>query len=199
MQALTYQKANVPPGRSGDWIVEEFTQEDRGPARQPYVPRWARYRPGTYLRLKRGHTVFMTDLYEEWWTQREAIAQARRRGGQVLVTGLGLGLVVDAMLQGPGAKVELVTVVESSRDVIRLVRVHLESRWGNRLKVVRANAFTWHPPVGIRYSVAWHDIWPNPYDKSILPEMDELERRFAPYCDWQACWAREWLASRQQG
>ena len=42
---------------------------------------------------------FMTDLYEEWWTQKNAIDEACRRGGHLLVTGLGLGMIVEAIVK----------------------------------------------------------------------------------------------------
>lgn len=193
-----YLKADIPPGRSGEWVVERFTQEDRGPVEQPLTPEWMRYRPGDYTRLRKGPVTFMTDLYEEWWTQRRAIAEAWARGGRVLITGLGLGLVVDAILARAGSPVERVTIVEQSPDVIRLVADPLQARHPGRVEIVQADALTWLPPDGARYTVGWHDIWPNPYDASILPEMDEAERRYAPYCDWQACWAREWAQSRRE-
>lgn len=193
-----YLKADVPPGRSGEWVVEHFTQEDRGAVDQPLSPQWMRYRPGEYTRLKKGPVTFMTDLYEEWWTQRRAIAEAARRGGHVLVTGLGLGLVVDAMFRQPESAVERVTVIEQSADVIRLVADSLEQRYPGRVEIIEADALRWDPPADARFSVGWHDIWPNPYDATITAEMDAVERRYAACCDWQACWAREWAESRRE-
>ena len=66
------------------------------------------------------------------------------------------------------------------------------------LEVVHASAFDWHPPFGARYSVVWHDIWPNPFDPAGHPEMEILERRYAPYCDWQGSWSRECLRAEGQ-
>jgi hypothetical protein len=133
----------------------------------------------------------MTDTFEEWASQRHAVARACRDGGKVLVSGLGLGVVVDSMLRTPGSRVEHVTVLEASEDVIHLVGPTLEARHGGRISIVHGDAFAWTPQADARYSVGWHDIWPNPYDQRILAEMDLLERRFAPYCAWQGSWGRE--------
>ena len=140
----------------------------------------------------------MSDLYAEWHLQRHAIIEAWRRGGQVLTTGLGLGQIVDCFLGDPGGKVEGVTVIEASASVLKLVAPHLKARWGGQLEIIHANAFDWLPPKGACYTVGWHDIWPNPYDTTILDEMDQLERRFAPYCTWQGCWSREFTTQRKQ-
>lgn len=130
----------------------------------------------------------MTDMFDEWWTQRVAIDESRRRGGRILITGLGLGLVVEEILSDGGDNLQSITVVEQSADVIRLVGPHLLSRYPGRLEIVCADAFTWTPPHGVHYSVVWHDIWPNPLDARCAEEIGRLESRYAPWCDWQGSW-----------
>lgn len=188
-ETLTHFRSEAPAGRSGEWVVEKFVEPETGQA--DTRPNGFRSPPGTYTRLRRGHEVFMTDLYPEWWTQRTPIREGLRRGGSVLVTGLGLGLVVEALLADRDGPVADVTVIERSPDVIRLIGPYLSAKFGARVKIVQADAFAWLPPPDARYTVGWHDIWPNPHDRSRWPEMEELERRFAPYCDWQGCWMRE--------
>ncbi len=194
METLPYFKSDIPPGRSGGWSLERF--EVRGEAKVDHrthdVPSCARRRPGTYTRLKRGDEVFMTDLYDEWYTQKVAIDQACQRGGHVLIGGLGLGLVVESLLRTPDATVERITVVEKSPEVIELVAAHLLERYQGRLEVIEADVFTWQPPEGAHYSVIWHDIWPNPQAPETLPEMDSLEARYGPLSDWHGCWPREY-------
>ena len=186
-----FVRSDAPPGTSGEWSLETFAvDEPMGPDGRP---EWCQSPPGIYRRLKRGSEVFMTDLRQEWWTQRVAVAEACRRGGAVLVTGLGLGQVVESMLQTPGSRVEEVAVVELSRDVIALVGDHLEAKYPGRVRVFQGNAFAWRPPAGARYTVGWHDIWPNPHDAGRWPEMEALEIRYRRYCDWQGSWVREYL------
>lgn len=136
----------------------------------------------------------MTDTHEEWWTQRRSIEEACQRGGHVLITGLGLGVVMESMFQSPGSRVENVTIVEASAEVIGLVAPHFKDRYGERLTIEHASAFDWVPAQDAHFSVAWHDIWPNPYDPAIAPEMDRLIDRYATYCDWQGCWGRDGFA-----
>ena len=183
-----YIKSDLPAGRCGSWSIEHFTVADPGPADSR--PACFQSPGGAYTRLKENNEVFMTDLYDEWWTQRSAIAEARTRGGDVLITGLGLGLVVMSVLQSPGTRVRRVVVVERSAEVIELVAAHLQQRYGDRVEIVNADAFTWQPPHGQRFSVGWHDIWPNPHERGVMKQAAELERRFAPLCDWQGNWVR---------
>jgi len=114
-----YIKSSLPAGRSGDWSIEKFFVQT--PGHKDTRPECFQSPAGTYTRLKEGNEVFMTDLYDEWWTQRMAIEQAGVRGGDVLVTGLGLGLVATSMLEFPERRVKRVVVIERSTDVIRLV------------------------------------------------------------------------------
>lgn len=151
-------------------------------------PEWARTPPGWYSRLRRGHEVFMTDTHDEWWTQRIAIDEARWRGGKILITGLGLGLIVEEILADSPQSATRITVIEKSPDVIRLVGPHLQQRFPAQLEIVCADAYTWMPPEGIRYSVVWHDIWPNPKDPACASEIDRLQQRYARWCDWQGSW-----------
>jgi hypothetical protein len=192
-QLPPYIKSSIPAGRSGDWSIEKFSV--RPPRQRDNRPACFQSRAGTYTRLKKGNEVFMTDLYDEWWTQRIAIEQARMRGGDVLITGLGLGLVVASILEPPGARVERVVVIERSADVIGLVAPPLESRYDGRIEVINADAFEWLPPTGQRFSVAWHDIWPNPHQPGVLAQAERLECRYAPCCAWQGNWVREYRAA----
>lgn len=190
---LRYAKSGVPEGRSGAWAVERFVIRDpgRGRPETDTRPSWARAEPGVYTRLRSGAVDFMTDLFEEWWSQRPAMEEAVRRGGDVLVTGLGLGMVAGTILEAE-APVSSVTVVEASVDVVELVGPHLEALYPDRLTIVAADAFEWVPPPGARYSVAWHDIWPSPFDPRGVAESRELMARYAPYADWQGSWVLEY-------
>lgn len=134
----------------------------------------------------------MTDTADEWMSHREAIRQAARRGGHVLINGLGLGLVVEAMLRNPVRQVEHMTVIELSEDVIRLVGSYLAERYGSRLRIVQDDAFAWRPPENARFTVVWHDLWHRP-DPDVLPQVDRLEQIYAERCDWQGSWPREYV------
>ena len=126
-----YFKCELPEATSGEWAVDRF-RVGAGEPTHDRRPSFAARRPGRYTVLRRGTTHFMTDLYEEWWTQKSAIDEACRRGGHLLITGLGLGMIVESVLRPAESAVERVTVLELSPDVIALVAPHLARRFGDR-------------------------------------------------------------------
>ena len=194
---MRYIKSSTPASRSGAWSVEKFFVKRTGVP--DHRPASFRSPAGIYTRLKKGNEVFMTDLYDEWWTQRIAIEQARQRGGNVLITGLGLALVVTSILEPPENRVSQVIVIEKSVDVIELVAPRLQNHYSERFVVINADAYKWKPPAGQRFSVAWHDIWPNPHEPGVMTQATRLEQHYMPYCDWQGNWIREYRASESAG
>jgi len=192
--ALDYFQTEVPTGRSGPWVVERLVLAEReyDPAADPR-PDCFKFRPGQFTILRRHGEHFMTDFYDEWWTQRQGILEAVERGGDVLITGLGLGLVAEAMLRPPQSRVNRITIVELSPDVIHLVAPYLQSRYPGRIDIVNASAFTWQPPAGAHFSVAWHDIWPNPYAKEIDADVSRLEEHYRAFAGWQGFWPKSYL------
>lgn len=159
-----------------------------------------RFRPGEYTELRQGGITFMTDLYDEWWTQRRAIERARSVGGRVLITGLGLGMVVEAILSTPAsAQVLSVTVLEQSADVIHLVAGHLHGQFGDRIEIIHADAFSWQPSVELRFDTVWHDIWPDPDADHVDADIAMLRQHHQTWSEWQGFWPsdyREALAGR---
>lgn len=172
-------------------LIPERTYDPAGDPR----PDCFKFRPGRYTSLRRDATQFMTDLYDEWWTQRSAIAEALNRGGDVLITGLGLGLVAEAILREPGSRVNLITILEQSADVIRLVAPYLDTRYPGRIEVIEADAFSWEPPAPRHFTVCWHDIWPDPHSRQVAEEIERLRERYMPWCDWQGFWPEDYLAA----
>ena len=180
---------NVPCGKSGDWAIEEMilTEEDvklhnfraalHGDCR--FVP------PGNYKKLTRNGTVIMSN------TPAECIdflyfVNCYETKGNILINGLGLGVVLTALLAKP--EVEHITVIEISEDVIKLVGPTFAE--DPRVTIIHANAFTWKPPKGVRYNAVWHDVWDNICEDN-LPEMTKLHRKYGKRCNYQESWARD--------
>ena len=188
-----YIKSDLLEGQSGDWILEKFSLPEITPEQQQADtrPDWAKNTPGVYTRLRRSKKVFMTDVYSEWATQKIAMEQALERGGSVLSTGLGLGMIVESILSTPGSSVEKITVIEQSPDVIRLVAPHLQAKYGEQLEIINADAFSWELSPDANFSVVWHDIWSNPAAPQVAAEMEQLHQHYQNHCQWQGCWARE--------
>lgn len=177
-------RVSLPEGSSGPFHVEHFSiSEAEARLFNATRSRLDRdVRPGTYTRLMEGRTVWMSDTPAEQQDHQEAVERA---DGRCRVHGLGLGMVVEAMLKRP--RVDRVEVVEASIDVIALVAPTLQARWGDRLVVIHADAYRLRPARGDRYGVVWHDIWPNLCSDN-LPEMAALKEIWAPVAKWQGCW-----------
>ena len=142
--------------------------------------------PGDYTRLLHRGSVVMSDTPSEI---REHFDIVRRAEGHVLVTGLGLGIVANALQRKPN--VESVTVIEISPDVIKLVGPSFKRK--KKVTIIQADAFTWKPD-GQRFDWGWHDIWTNSCVDN-LKEMTKLKRRYcrAVTAGQQWCWEEDRL------
>jgi len=90
-------------------------------------------------------------------------------------------------------EVDHITVIEKNQDVIDLVESHYHDMFGcDRFKVICADIFCWKPPKGVKYDMAWYDIW-NDLCLDNLPEMHKLHRKFGCKTNWQGSWSREIL------
>lgn len=187
-------KVNIPVGKSGVWRVEKFsvTPKDEklerlramfsSSSRGRFVP------AGKYTRLMRNSTCVMSDTPNEIEDIRVPIMRAN---GNILINGLGLGVLLGAVLVKP--EVNHVTVIELNKDVIELVGRHYEKFYGNRrLKIINADALEYKPAKAEIYTVVWHDIWDNICADN-LPQIKTLHRKYGRHCDWQGSWCREYL------
>lgn len=188
--AFEFGTCTVPDGAKGNWTIDTFTIEDDFDMRM-YNMRaicdghgYLCVRPGTYRRLRRGKTIVMTNTPMEVMTNREAYNRAT---GRVLINGLGLGMLLEAILSKPD--VTYVRVIEKEQDVIDLVGPHFAH--DPRVEIVCADALEYKPEKGEHFDFAWHDIW-DTIGEDNLPEMATLGRRYGKRrCADQGWWARE--------
>jgi len=211
-------KVDVPEGVSGVWRVERFTvtEEDEraGRLRACNPSSRGRYTPaGEYTGLFYGKPstfstgVIMSDTPDE---MRDHLGFIGAASGRVLISGLGLGMVTQAVLRND--KVTHCTVVEVSRDVIRLVgptvRAIAAERPDVQFALVCGDAYTWNPSEAVQahrvpswvdepYDIAWHDIWPDICEDNI----QDFGRIRAHWRDWclperQHCWSEAMLVTQ---
>jgi hypothetical protein len=184
-------KVELTPGKCGPWEIERFTVSEHEARifnlRQ--AMQWTAHRRidgGTYTRLTRNGKVIMSDTPAEQADHWDIIHRAE---GLVLVNGLGLGMVVGAMLGKPN--VNHITVVEKDADVIELVGRQIDvAEVADRLMIVHCDAYEYEPPKGITYDVVWHDIWDNVSTEN-LEGMKRLHYKYGRKCRYQASWARK--------
>lgn len=176
---------NVPDGVSGNWAVQSFTvsEEDAKFAGLRAMMHGGRggIKAGTYKKIQRGETLVMSNTPDEIQDFRHFVHRAT---GKVLVNGLGLGVLLKALLDKP--EVTEIIVIEKSQDVINLVA---ETYKDKRLTIINADAFEYQPPKGERYNCVWHDIWDN-ITSDNLNEMTTLHRKYGSRCNYQESWCR---------
>ena len=175
-------KVDLPERRIGNWEVKKF--EVRKGVEQLRQAMKGRPIPiGTYTRLfcHEDGDLFMSDTPAELNDARELM---RRASGQVLITGLGLGMIPRALFLPerqdlfPWApEVDRVWIIEKNPEVIKLVAASLAHL---PVTIVCADAFEWLPEKGFKFDWAWHDIWPTMNDEN-LPEVARLRMRFRSF------------------
>lgn len=174
------EKVNLPEMARGPWKIERFRVE------RPDLHAMLRGRGipvgEEFTRLMRGSTVVMSDTPAE---MRDHYAAVRRAKGSCLINGLGIGMVLKAVLKKP--EVTDVTVVDVSQDVIDMVAPHYADE---RVVFVCADALTYQPPKGKRYQMVWHDIW-DYICANNLEQMHALHRKYGRRTDWQGSWCRD--------
>ncbi len=180
---------NIPNGQMGPRKIDRI----RVSARDSFIMRlraisghFRSYIPaGTHVsRLLRGDTLVMSDAPEEIMDHSDAV---RRASGNVLVTGLGLGVVLQDLMRNPA--VSHVTVLEISKDLIDLVGSFYKDKFGDKLTIVRGDAYTFRFRSGITFDFAWHDIW-DTISEDNLPQMARLRRRYSKICKEQEFWCQ---------
>lgn len=147
-------------------------------------------RPGTFAQLFVKGSLVMSDTEHERQSNWDLLRESHY--GDILIAGLGLGMVVLPILAREGVK--SVTIVELSQDTIDLVEPHLRKAAGKdagKLTVVCADIFEWKPPRGARYHTIYFDIWEN-ICRDNLKDMRRLHQKFRRR-KTKGGWMSSWL------
>lgn len=150
-------------------------------------------RPGKYAQLFVGNQLMMSDTQMERDTNRDFVRQAR---GNVLIAGLGVGMILVPILKK--ANVGTVLVVEKHQDVIDLVSPSFkEAIEDDRLVILREDIFTMELEKSWSFDTIYFDIWPNITTRN-LKEMAVLHKRFRPSLARNG-WMDSWLHDELRG
>ena len=189
---------HIPEGKSGNYRIEKYEITKQGAdfhnLRCDMRGRFAmRVTPGIHTKLiEEGKALWMSDTNWERATNMYPVYMAY---GVVLINGLGLGLVAEAILKDD--EVTKVVINEISEDVIKLVAPYLPK--DDRLTINCADAYTWHPN-GLGFNTVWHDIW-SYYNEIAYNQSKKLHYRYSHWLvdpHWQGSWARaDYLRERR--
>ena len=192
-----YWPVALPAGSSGKWrvyhaqVTPEKAMIDSIKHCMSGFPEMS-VSPGVYTVLARdtatGSEVMMSNTQFEYRTNVEFV---QRTHGQVLINGLGIGMLLRPVTAR--AEVEMVTVVEKDRDILQLIAPHYQDLIdAGRLRIIHGDAFQYVPDR--HYDCIMHDIWPTTCPDN-LTQMVALKRRYqhllAGRLVSQHCWAEE--------
>ena len=157
-------------GKVGDYALSKFTITDKDLL--------AKVRSGisngTYIKLTHKGEVVMSDTNMEKQTNYRFCCNAH---GDVLIGGLGIGMIVLAIQDNP--KVNSITILEKSNEVIQLVGEQLPLN--SKVRIINADVFAWKPPKGKKFNCIYMDIWnwinSDVYRKEMIP----LTRKYCHY------------------
>lgn len=152
------------------------------------------FEPGTYVRLIDKEQAFdriiMSNTPMEIRTNWEIINKAT---GNVLIAGLGLGIVLLHIQDNP--KVKSITVIEKYKELVDLIKPLLSLN--NKVKIIRGDIFKWLPKGKSKYDTIYFDIWNNVSGDN-YEDTKVLHKRFRKYLNkksnpesWMNSWRRE--------
>jgi hypothetical protein len=200
------EKSKIPAGKSGKWEVRKFEVAKQDAAIFNISALFGGFGeravdPGKYTKLVRiddpekDHGILMmSDTPAELRDNAEFYHRAQ---GNVLINGLGLGVVARAVLLKD--IVFKVTINEIEQDIINLVAPHLISEFGDKVVINHVSAFDYHPGKE-RFNTIFHDIWAD-ITLDNLEEYKKLMRRYGHWLmnpKWHDCWAYDYLKRFQR-
>lgn len=195
----------IPEGKQGAAEIVHYTigESEHAYTRMRAAATGGREQPipqGQYCRLMINGYVMMSDTPAE---QRENTGFIVNATGDVLIAGLGIGMVIIPLLAK--TTVKSVFVVEKSHDVIDLVeaplRKELARRFGEErsydLGVMEADIFDWEPPKGEKWDTIYFDIWAGKCTDN-LKQMAKLHQKFGRRKTSKDAWMDSWCKSLLQ-
>ena len=144
-------------------------------------------KPGVVMQLRdKAGNIIMSDTEMERRTNQWFV---RKSQGDVLIGGLGLGMILLAIQDKP--EIRSITVVELEQEIIDLVSPQLPLN--DKVMIICGDILTWKPPKGIKYDTIYFDIW-NAICEDNYEDMKLLNRRFGRKLnrDNPNCWMSSW-------
>lgn len=172
-------------GEKGAYSIKKFTvKSDNIRAAIDGIP------CGEYVSLRLSGDILMSNTPMEINTNSEF---ARCANGDVLIGGLGLGMIVLWIQDNP--KIKSITVLEKSQEVIDLVKPQLPLN--EKVSIIQADVFDWIPPKDKRFDTIYLDIWSGINSDIYNEEMKPLKARYRKWLrplkespqHFLGCWA----------
>lgn len=148
---------------------------------------------GEYIRLvdknKGFSKVIMSDTPMEWNTNSTIINKAN---GDILIGGLGIGLILIPLLKNKDVK--SILVIEKNQEIIDIILPQLKKLPNsNKLNIIKDDVFKISFKDNECFDVIYMDIW-NYINSDVYKEMVALKRKYKKYLKkdnlntWIGCW-----------
>jgi spermidine synthase len=154
-------------GQVGKFKLEKFTVTKENRFIMDTIPY------GNYIRLTYNDECVMSNTPMETRTNSNFVYNAN---GDVLIAGLGLGLIVLAIQDK--FDVKSITILEKYKEVIELVGNQLPLN--EKVKIIESDCFTHEFPKGTKFDTIYFDIW-SYVNEDVYEEMKELKKKYRKY------------------
>ncbi|NCI19758.1 hypothetical protein EJM73_08980 [Clostridium botulinum] len=169
----------------GDFKLSKFKIDKNN-----FMARLSGLQYGEYIKLTYKSEIVMSNTNMEKRTNSNFINNAH---GDVLIAGLGIGLIVLPIQNKEDVK--SITIIEKNQEVIDLVATQLPLN--NKVKIINEDIFKWKPKRGSKYDVIYFDIWnyinSNVYEEEMKPLKNRFKNYLRPKKDnsnrFMKCWA----------
>lgn len=182
---------NVPDGRIGKWEIRTFTVSFSDAVKhnlrefgrlQRYIAHNVPYK-ALYRHESDGSiTTIMSNTPAEVTDHMDFIRKAK---GDVLIFGLGIGMVVQALHDK--SEIQSITIVEIDHDLIEYVGAYYLSI-SPKVRLIQDDALTYYN--NDKYDAIWFDIW-DIIDDQNLEQMKMLKKRWLRNSPLRMCWAEK--------
>jgi len=180
----------ISDGKVGDFKVESFfVSEEQAKIfnmKQDIKGLGRGIISGEYKRLIFKNEVVMSNTPAEIYDHIPFFREVQKRGGHILINGLGLGMCINAVLEFKNIK--SITVYELEQDVIDLVAPTFFD--DEKVHIVKRNAFDGPASPDCHFDVVWHDIWSDICHDNYWNMLNLMEK-YDLCCDWQSCWCMD--------
>lgn len=177
-------EVNIPEGVSGDYEIAHYTDETTDNMWQVYLDMKNETHNSHTVLLKAGCDMPIMQDSEAEYNEHQWLWD--NATGDVLVGGLGLGMIHQLLIDNPN--VSSVTIVELEQDVVDLV-------WDDCAKddtftLIVADFETWTPPAGTIYDIVWADSWLTDNALSMSDYKQLIITRYSQYSDTIGFWGQ---------
>jgi len=156
----------------------------------------SRVEPGEYVTLYMNGQVMMSDTQFEKRTCWEIVEKGH---GDILIAGLGIGVIVHNLLKKK--EVKSITVIENNLDLIGIVEPKFKHK---KLTIIYDDIFKYKDKMqkDEKYDCIWFDIWPT-MDTDNLVDIKKLHNMFKFKLrrnrnHFMESWSKHWCQREQR-